>query len=271
MSSTFTIDACADALVAELSKAVESILGGSVSAAGGNPARGDGWAVTFTATGALVGTMTAWMDRAGSALLAQRVTGSDEAAGDPVVADMLKEMWSQAAASLSTREPFTGVKLSPGAPSLAEAGEVQLAGYTVTFGADASAQVAVTAAAQIAAPAPAPPAAAVALRAQPAKMESLDAPGVQPSAAKNANLDVVLDIDLPLIVRFGRTLMTLKTLAALGPGSILDMGRSPDEPVEILVGEQVIARGEVVIVDGNYGVRITDLVSPSDRVKALEA
>jgi flagellar motor switch protein FliN/FliY len=49
------------------------------------------------------------------------------------------------------------------------------------------------------------------------------------------------------------------------------MGRSPDAPVEMLVGEQVIARGEVVIVSGNYGVRITDLVSPADRVRALEA
>jgi flagellar motor switch protein FliN/FliY len=88
---------------------------------------------------------------------------------------------------------------------------------------------------------------------------------------QSASLDVVLDIDLPIVVRFGRTQMTLKTLAALGPGSIVDMGRSPDAPVEMLVGDQVIARGEVVIVAGNYGLRITDLASPADRVRALEA
>ena len=74
-------------------------------------------------------------------------------------------------------------------------------------------------------------------------------------------LDVMLDIDLPLIVRFGRTEMSLKALTALGPGSIVDLGRSPDDPVELLVSDQVIAHGEVVIVGGNYGVRITDVVS----------
>lgn len=83
-------------------------------------------------------------------------------------------------------------------------------------------------------------------------------------------LEAVLDIDLPVIVRFGKTTMSLKALAALGPGSMIDMGRSPDEPVQVMVGERVIARGEVVIAGGNYGVRITDLVSAADRVRAME-
>jgi flagellar motor switch protein FliN/FliY len=230
-------------------------------ATSGPPAQADGWALTFTAAGDLVGTITAWMDGAGSALLAKRVTSMDDAPGDDVVADMLKEMWSQATGALSVKEPFTGVKLTLDGPALAAAGDRQLGtAYTIAFAADGSAQVAVSGAVQAAerATAAAPPARAIAVQAR------------QVPAAAAANLDVVLDIDLPLIVRFGRTLMTLKTLAALGPGSILDMGRSPDEPVEILVGEQVIARGEVVIAGGNYGVRITDLVSPSDRIKALE-
>jgi flagellar motor switch protein FliN/FliY len=72
-------------------------------------------------------------------------------------------------------------------------------------------------------------------------------------------LDAVLDVELPLVVRFGRAVMPLRALADLGPGSVIDMGRSPDEPVELLVGERIIARGEVVIVSGNYGVRITEL------------
>ena len=84
-------------------------------------------------------------------------------------------------------------------------------------------------------------------------------------------MDVVLDMELPLVVRFGRTIMSLKALAALGPGSIVGMGRSPDDPVELLVSDQVIARGEVVIVGGNYGVRVTQLVGPADRAKGLEA
>ncbi|HWB17227.1 MAG TPA: FliM/FliN family flagellar motor switch protein [Vicinamibacterales bacterium] len=91
-----------------------------------------------------------------------------------------------------------------------------------------------------------------------------DAPlsaAMQTSAAAppDARLEAVLDVDLPLVVRFGRAVMPLRALADLGPGSVIDMGRSPDEPVELLVGERVIARGEVVIVSGNYGVRITEL------------
>jgi flagellar motor switch protein FliN/FliY len=90
------------------------------------------------------------------------------------------------------------------------------------------------------------------------------------ASSTDAKLEVVLDIDLPLIVRFGKTSMSLKALADLGPGSIVDIGRSPDAPVEILVGERVIALGEVVVVAGNYGVRILDLVTSVERVRTLE-
>jgi flagellar motor switch protein FliN len=84
------------------------------------------------------------------------------------------------------------------------------------------------------------------------------------------NLAALLDIDLPLIVRFARTELTLRELTLLGPGSMVDMGRSPDDPVQLLVGSQVIAEGEVVVVGGNYGIRITSLVSPADRLRAME-
>ena len=63
---------------------------------------------------------------------------------------------------------------------------------------------------------------------------------------RRRRLDAVLDVDLPLVVRFGRAVMPLRALADLGPGSVVDMGRSPDEPVELLVGDRLIARGEVV-------------------------
>src|SRR4029077_20615096 len=77
----------------------------------------------------------------------------------------------------------------------------------------------------------------------------------------DSRLEAVMDVDLPLIVRFGRTVMPLRALADLTPGSVVDMGRPPDEPVDLLVGERLIARGEVVIVGGNYGVRITELTN----------
>ena len=90
------------------------------------------------------------------------------------------------------------------------------------------------------------------------------------TSRSSGTLEMVLDVELPLVVRFGRAVLSLRTLAGLGPGSVVDMGRSPDEPVELLVSDKVIAYGEVVIVDGSYGLRITDLVSRSDRLQALE-
>jgi flagellar motor switch protein FliN/FliY len=83
-------------------------------------------------------------------------------------------------------------------------------------------------------------------------------------------IDVILDIDLPLIVRFGRTELPLRTLARMGPGSLIDLGRSADDPVDVLVSNRVVARGEVVIVGGNYGVRILDVVSPKERIRSME-
>jgi flagellar motor switch protein FliN len=71
----------------------------------------------------------------------------------------------------------------------------------------------------------------------------------------------VLGVELPLVVRFGRTVMPLRAIADLAPGAVIDMGRSPEEPVDVLVGDRLIARGEVVVVGGNYGVRITALAS----------
>ena len=94
--------------------------------------------------------------------------------------------------------------------------------------------------------------------------------GAGAGAESHGNLAALLDIDLPLIVRFARTELSLRALTMLGPGSMVDMGRSPDDPVQLLVGTQVIAEGEVVVVAGNYGVRITSLVSPAERLKALE-
>jgi len=88
--------------------------------------------------------------------------------------------------------------------------------------------------------------------------------------ARSRTLDVIMDIDLPLVVRFGRTELPLRTLTTLGPGSVIDLGRSPDDPVELLVSDRVVARGEVVVVAGNYGIRILDVVSPRDRARSLE-
>lgn len=88
---------------------------------------------------------------------------------------------------------------------------------------------------------------------------------------EDARLETVLDFDLPIVVRFGRSVMTLKALAALGPGAMVDLGRSPDQPVEIVMGEKVLALGEVVVVGGNYGVRVTELTGGKAAVRAIAA
>jgi flagellar motor switch protein FliN len=80
----------------------------------------------------------------------------------------------------------------------------------------------------------------------------------RPTAA-TPNLDVVLDIELPLTVRFGHTEMDLHALTRLGPGSVIDLNRSPDEQVDVMVNGRVVARGEVVVVGGNYGVRVIEV------------
>src|SRR5215510_2519650 len=92
-----------------------------------------------------------------------------------------------------------------------------------------------------------------------------------PSAIDQSRINVILDIDLPVVVRFGRTDMPLRALTRLGPGSVIDLGRSPDDPVEVLVSNRVVARGEVVIVAGSYGIRILDVVSQRERVRSMEA
>jgi flagellar motor switch protein FliN/FliY len=100
---------------------------------------------------------------------------------------------------------------------------------------------------------------------------------VEPQGARDASngnvgnrIDVILDIDLPVVVRFGLTEMPIRALSRLGPGSVIDLGRSPDDPVEVLVSNRVVAHGEVVIVGGNYGVRILDVASQSERARSME-
>ncbi len=91
----------------------------------------------------------------------------------------------------------------------------------------------------------------------------------EPSSEVSGNLDVILDLDLPLTVQFGRAEVTLGELVGIGPGSVVGLDRGPSDPVEVLVNGKVVARGEVVAVAGHYGVSITDIVSPSDRVADL--
>ncbi|WP_005034489.1 flagellar motor switch protein FliN [Holophaga foetida] len=83
------------------------------------------------------------------------------------------------------------------------------------------------------------------------------------------NLDLLLDIELPLMVRMGQTEMPLGDLLKLTPGSILELNRAADAPVELLVNGKQIAKGEVVVVDGNFAFRITEIESTANRLRSL--
>ncbi len=84
-----------------------------------------------------------------------------------------------------------------------------------------------------------------------------------------ANIERILDVEVSVVVRFGRVEMTLGEVAQLTPGSVVAMDRSADQPVELLVNDRVFATGEVVVADGNYALRIVEILSPADRIRSL--
>ncbi len=261
MAAQLTTDALRLALAGEFRAAVEAVVGNVLTTTPVAAPSGAGWSTPIAASGLAEGQLTVWVDETGVAGIARAMMGMDEAPEPGVAADMLKELWAQAAAAAALKDGFEGLTLVTGATApgtLPANGE----GFALTDGATTLATLAMTGAVAAGRGAPAGAAASAASAgAGSAGSGRAEYPG---------NLAALLDIDLPLIVRFARTEMSLRALAQLGPGSMVDMGRSPDAPVQLLIGSQVVAEGEVVVVAGNYGVRITSLVSPADRLRAME-
>jgi flagellar motor switch protein FliN/FliY len=83
------------------------------------------------------------------------------------------------------------------------------------------------------------------------------------------DLDFLLDIPLEISVELGRTKILINDLLHLGQGSVVELSKLAGEPLEILINHKLIARGEAVVVNEKFGVRITDIVSPMERVKQL--
>ena len=90
--------------------------------------------------------------------------------------------------------------------------------------------------------------------------------GFEGELASGSTLGVLLDVELPVTLRFGRTQMALEEVMGLNAGSTIEFDRRPEEPVEVMVNGHVIARGEAVIVKGNYGVRIMEIASRRERL-----
>lgn len=83
------------------------------------------------------------------------------------------------------------------------------------------------------------------------------------------DLDFLLDIPLEVSVELGRTKMLINDLLQLGQGSVVELGKLAGEPLEILINQKLIARGEAVVVNEKFGVRITDIISQTERVEQL--
>ncbi len=89
------------------------------------------------------------------------------------------------------------------------------------------------------------------------------------SSYEGTNIDLLLDVELPITIRIGTTEMRLIDIMRLGLGSIIELEKLVDDPVEVMVNEKLVARGEVVVCDSNFAVRITEVESRADRIKSL--
>jgi flagellar motor switch protein FliN len=225
-----------------------------------------GWLVPCELSGSIVGTWYLSFATAEAETLAARVLMQERATAEET-AEAVKELVTQSVAGVNLAPPFVdltivvgnpvAVPMAPGAPlggfacRLDEATVVRV-GCSYSAGAASSVR-----------------GAAVDVDAPPAAPR-----GRAASASTSAtpdNLDLILDIDMPLTVRFGEAVMTLESLARLGPGSLVELSREPDDPVDVLLNGRLVARGEVVVVAGNYGVRITEVASAAERLRTLNA
>ncbi|MFD0869181.1 Flagellar motor switch protein FliN [Chlamydia abortus] len=103
---------------------------------------------------------------------------------------------------------------------------------------------------------------------QPVQFSSFDQ--MSSVQSEDSNLNLLLDIPLKVTVELGRTQKAIKDILDLSQGSIIELDKLAGEPVDILVNNKLIAKGEVVVIDENFGVRVTDIVNPMDRIQKLQ-
>ena len=100
---------------------------------------------------------------------------------------------------------------------------------------------------------------------QPVHFGQLDEGGQR----QEGSIDLLLDVKLPISVELGRTEMLVKEILECGPGTVIELNKLAGEPVDIFINGRMIAKGEVVVVEEHFGVRVTNLLSPRDRVRSL--
>jgi len=100
------------------------------------------------------------------------------------------------------------------------------------------------------------------------QFESLSADNIETDSS-DVNLDMILDVPVTLSLEIGRTKMPIRTLLQLNQGSVIELERGAGEPLDVYVNGTLIAHGEVVVINDRFGMRLTDVVSPSERIRRL--
>jgi flagellar motor switch protein FliN/FliY len=89
-------------------------------------------------------------------------------------------------------------------------------------------------------------------------------------AARDVNLEVILDVPVTLSMEVGRTRIPIRNLLQLNQGSVVELDRAAGEPLDVFVNGTLVAHGEVVVVNDKFGIRLTDVISPAERIKKLK-
>ena len=262
-----TAEHLVEALAAHIAESIAALLGEPATPSPSTDPGDVGWVATVSCAGSLEGQLVVGVPEADGRRIAALVMATEHDVPDDAVIDTLTEVCRQAVGALSASGSGLGLQLAVIGVERSE-GSVDGRGYSLTLPGGATAHLVVRSTLQ-------EPSSTM------GEADVVPSPRVQPAAAPGPvretpaanvrNLDVLLDIELPLAVRFGQTELPLLTLVRLGPGSVIDLKRSADEPVDVLVSGKVIARGEVVVVDGNYGVRVTEIVSTAERIRSIGA
>ena len=101
--------------------------------------------------------------------------------------------------------------------------------------------------------------------------QGMGGPGENPNKTPPVqSLDFILDIPLKVTVELGRAKMAIREILQLAQGSVIELSKFAGEPLEVLVNEKLIARGEVVVVNEKFGIRLTDIISPVERIEQLK-
>lgn len=106
--------------------------------------------------------------------------------------------------------------------------------------------------------------------AEAASFDALSDIGGMANSNSELNLDVILDVPVTISMEVGSTKISIRNLLQLNQGSVIELDRLAGEPMDVLVNKTLIARGEVVVVNDKFGLRLTDIISPAERVKKLK-